>query len=186
MKMHLLLAVMPDRPISPDELSSRMRQQAMAWLAQREHSRHELQQKLEQRFFKTPSRNAELAEAPASHRPEALLDEVLDWLEQQNYLSDLRCTGMLVRHHVERGHGPLRIRQELVQLKGVAPDLVETALAESQCDWVESAARLLQARVKIPPGDMKEKAKLLRFLQGRGFTPDQCRRALGKLGGQPV
>lgn len=186
MKMHLPLAAMPERSTSSDELSSRMRQQAMTWLAQREHSRYELRQKLEQRFVRMPSRNAGLAEEPASRQPKILLESVLDWLEQQNYLSDLRCTGMLVRHHVERGHGPLRIRQELIQLKGLAPSLVEAALAESQHDWVENAVRVLRARVKAPPRDMKEKARLLRFLQGRGFTPDQCRRALGTLGGKPV
>ncbi|ERS13735.1 RecX family transcriptional regulator [Alcanivorax sp. PN-3] len=136
------------------------RQYAVSLLARRDHSRHELRVKLTRKF------GAAL-----------WLDEVLAWCEEQGFLDDRRFAGFFVRSRIERGQGPLRIRAELQQ-KGVGEALVTEALSEAECDWFALATEVLGRRFRHPPADQKEKAKQLRFLQGRGFDAEQSFHAL--------
>lgn len=111
----------------------------------------------------------------------AQIEAVLDWLEERDFLNDKRCASLYVRSHIERGHGVLRIRQELVYKRGLAAELVEDKLLESGCDWFELAASVLARRFHKPPATPKEKARQLRFLQARGFSAEQCYHALNLL-----
>lgn len=161
-----------------DELQKRLRHKAMDWLAQREYSRHELAAKLKRRFAaaqRQAAKQDDESESAADHLP---LDAVLDWLEQQQFLSDERCAKLFVRSHINRGHGPLRIRQELVFRKGLAQGLVEAKLQAADCDWFALATQTLHKRFRKPPQNLKEKARQLRFLQSRGFAAEQCYQAL--------
>lgn len=166
----------------------------MDWLAQREYSRHELALKLQRRFFGAQrnkaaddTENDALPDEQATEQTAAvgqsrqLIDATLDWLEEQNFLSDERCARLYVRSHIERGHGVLRIRQELIYQKRLGAKLVEAALIASECDWFALAEATLKKRFRHPPADLKEKARQLRFLQARGFTAEQCHHALEAL-----
>lgn len=145
-----------------DESVSVLRRRAMDLLARREHSRRELRGKL-------------LARSDAGVR----VDEVLDRLEQEGLLSDRRFAEAFVRSRVGRGHGPLRIRQELRQ-RGVDEAVVEQALQEQNCNWFELAEQVAHRKFGVEPvSDRRELARRLRFLQYRGFTAEQCREALG-------
>lgn len=139
-----------------------IRRAAMYWLARRDHSRQEVHRKLQKKF------GAELDTGP-----------YLDWLEEHNFLNDARYLEVFLRSAVERGHGLLRIRQDLQQ-RGLDRQQVETALEALEVDWFELAARVRQRRFGAPPErtDQKEKARQLRFLQYRGFTAEQCFHAL--------
>lgn len=156
------------------DLLQEIRQQAMRWLAQREYTRSELRNKLLRRFS---SGNADSHEDMGAAQREALLDEVLTWLETSNYLNDARCAEMLVRSHIERGHGPLRIRQDLLQARGLTPEVADAAIKKSDCDWLDLALRVARGRARQLPKNTQEKVKLMRFLQGRGFSPSDCRKA---------
>ena len=177
-----------------DGIEQRLRHQCMDWLAQREYSRHELAQKLTRRFFSPNSRRAtptaasavslladEEVDVPATPDASQLVATTLDWLEERQFLSDERCARLYVRSHIERGHGSLRIRQELVFQKRLAAELVEAHLRACGCDWFALAASVLAKRFRRPAADLKEKARQLRFLQSRGFTADQCYHALEQL-----
>lgn len=122
-------------------------------------------------------RPATVTEVPTS----AQIEATLDWLEERGFLNDERCAGLYVRSHIERGHGVMRIRQELVYKRGLAADLVDEKLRESGCDWFELAATVLAKRFRQPATEPKEKARQLRFLQARGFSAEQCYHALDRL-----
>lgn len=138
-----------------------LRNTALNMLARREFARAELARRLSRKYG-----------------DEAPVEPVLVWLEEMNFLNDTRYADILVRSHIERGHGLLRIRQTLQQ-NGIAPALAEQALAEADCDWFALAAETRQRRFGSgAPADLKDKARQLRFLQYRGFTGEQCFAAL--------
>ncbi len=138
-----------------------VREAAIGFLARREHSRGELRRKLQDKGY-----------------PEADIDTALDDLEAERLLSDRRFAEAYVAARIQRGFGPLRIIAELRQ-RQVADPLVEQCLAQAGADW-EALARA--ARCKrfgdAPPADQRERARQARFLEGRGFTAAQIRRAL--------
>ncbi|MBL1376663.1 regulatory protein RecX [Zobellella iuensis] len=134
---------------------------ALRLLSRREHSRRELAQKLRQRQFEA-----------------GLIEQALDRLEQQHWLADGRFATVQVRQHILKKHGPMRIRAEL-QRKGIAQADIEQALAAEAPDWFALAECCYRAR--FTPSrrlDIKERARRIRYLQGRGFAPEHIRHAL--------
>ena len=134
---------------------------AVRILAQREHSRHELAQKVRQR-----------CECDA-----ATLDQMLDKLQEIGYLDDSRYAAAFVRSSVSRGRGPQRISYELRE-HGVDTAIASHALAQADVDWHELAVE--QRHKKFGgeiPADYKERARQSRFLAGRGFYTDAIKAA---------
>lgn len=137
-------------------------------LARREYSRRELETRFSSRVV-----------------DENLLHQVLDKMSAEGYQSDARCAGMLVRQRVGQGYGERRVRFDLQQ-KGLASALIDAALEEEAVDWFEQARELVQRKYAgRPAADMKEKAKRVRHLQGRGFGYDEIRYALESLENDP-
>ncbi|MED5239665.1 MAG: regulatory protein RecX [Pseudomonadota bacterium] len=149
-----------NKPLTESEL----RQRAVSLLARRDHARRELETKL----------RSKVGEHPA-------LASVIQWCEEQGFIDDRRFAGFFVRSRIERGHGPLRIRQEM-QLKGVDRELIEAAIRDagedSGIDWFALARDARARRFRSYPQDQKEKARQLRFLQSRGFDAEQSFAAL--------
>ncbi|HVL00870.1 MAG TPA: regulatory protein RecX, partial [Dongiaceae bacterium] len=87
----------------PGSSRDQIRQQALQLLSRREHSLHELQQKL------------------AGEHAEEDLTAVLTQLVDAGLQSDRRFADVWVRHRSQQGFGPIRIRGELRQ-KGIASD----------------------------------------------------------------
>ena len=132
-----------------------VRYAAMDLLARREHSRRELKQKLKRRFD-----------------DEEILDEQLDRLSEENLQSDTRYAESFLRQRINRGHGPMRIRQEMRQ-KGIADTEIACAMEEESPDWCALAEVAYHRKFgELPPEDIKEKAKRSRFMQYRGFGLD--------------
>ena len=137
------------------------RKQALDLLARREHSRLELRRKL-------------LARSHA----EDMADEVLDRLQQERFLDEARFAEHFVRSRTGRGQGPAKIRAEL-RKRGVGESLIDTALAEAECDWTGLAAAARRKRFgAAPPGAYRERARQARFLKSRGFEYGQIQAAL--------
>jgi regulatory protein len=139
-----------------------VRTAALALLAGRDFTRHELVERLSRRGYQL-----------------ALVQSAVATLVAENLLRDERYVELFVDQHSRRGHGPMRIRQDLRQ-RGIESDAIDTALATGDVDWTESARAARRRRFGTAlPADRRERAKQARFLQYRGFSPDQIRAALG-------
>jgi len=130
-----------------------LRDRALRCLARREHSRLELQRKLE-------------PHAEESDDIQSLLDE----FERRGWLSETRLVEQTV--HARRGRfGTDRILREL-RGKGVSEEAIteaksqirETELGAARTVWRKKFARL--------PKNASERGKQLRFMRGRGFGLD--------------
>ena len=159
-----------------------LKARAIGWLAQREHSRSELKRKLLRRARADAAADAaRAAEGAAPHEGETnaadlepAIEQLLDWLEAHDYLSQTRFAAARVRERAAR-HGAERIRQELAR-HGVALDadalrgLRESELARAQAVW--------QRKFGSAAPDAAGRAKQARFLAGRGFSGEVIRRVV--------
>ena len=139
-----------------------MKARALRALVRREHSRAELARKL------TP--HAASAEA---------LDALLDTLVAKGQLSDARYAEERARV-LARKFGARRVRQDL-RARGVATDLVEHEAEQAAGGELAHARAIVRRRFPAPAATPKERARRTRFLQGRGFSYDTIRVALGTL-----
>jgi len=136
---------------------------AMNFLAQREHSQYELNQKLERKGFS------------AQERTDALLS-----LQNQRLQSDERFSEGYARYRATRGYGPLRIKQELQQ-RGVKEELIQQAIQQfSNQEWRAIARRVYHKRFAKEAGDIdfKQRAAQTRFLLYRGFSGEMVREVM--------
>jgi regulatory protein len=137
------------------------RKKAMDLLARREHARAELELKLASAGFDT-----EVAEEAV----QKLVDEGLQ--------SDRRFVESFVQSRIRQGKGPVRIHADLGQ-RGIAAGLVDEILEQAGEDWY-ALAREVRAKKFSPsvPAEFRDKARQMRFLQYRGFEPDQVQAAV--------
>lgn len=160
------LRFMSQTDITPSEALRKLVQKGMALLVRREHSCVEMAQKLKPLADRLGYAD-QIAEA---------VTEMVD----AGYLSDERFADMLVRSRIAKGHGPLRIRQEL-QHKGVERQLAEQAIAQNEPDWFALAASVRERRFSLDqPVNQKEQGRQMRFLGARGFSHEQIQYALEK------
>lgn len=138
-----------------------IRQQALSLLARREHGRLELKRKLSTKGASGP-----------------LIDQVLDELAAEGYLSERRYVESMTRTRAGRGYGPQRVRAELAA-RGVSGEVIDQVLQEQPQDWLEQARRVLARRFGTErPRDPVERARQYRYLAQRGFSSDQIRQVL--------
>ncbi|MDR2215680.1 MAG: recombination regulator RecX [Nevskiaceae bacterium] len=98
-------------------------------------------------------------------------------LAEERLLNDDRYAENLVRALSRRGQGPARIRQALTAA-GLSQDALATAFASAP-DFHQLAAEVRRRRFGSSlPTQWPEKAKQMRFLQQRGFLPEQISAAL--------
>jgi regulatory protein len=142
-----------EQPTKKPLTGQRLRSLAFAYLAKREFSKAQLRLKLLEK-------DADALE----------VDALLDELSNQNYQSDERMAGMVVRSNLRQGRGPQRIRQQLQKIK-VNAELASEDLAE--VDWfAEALATKVKKYGAEVATDPKLKAKQIRFLQYRGYSMD--------------
>ena len=91
--------------------------QAIAYLARREHTHKELVHKLTSKGFERTE-----------------VDEVLQFLVENNYQSQFRAAQSIIRNRVARGYGQYYIQNELKQ-KGVSTDVERAAYQDEPVDW---------------------------------------------------
>ncbi len=107
-----------------------------------------------------------------------MVAEVLDGLERRKLLSDARFSEQFARQRAERGHGPLKILNELEQ-RGIDEDTARGYVNLWDPVWLERAKKAKSKRFgPAPPSDLKDRARQSRFLAQRGFTAEQARKAL--------
>jgi len=138
-----------------------IRDQALRWLARREHTTRELAMKFQARGYDSGSVAATLIE-----------------LTEQGLQSDHRFAEVFARTRTESGYGPWRIRSQLRE-RGVDDDTIRTALSAASVDWFEACAKAWRkAFGAVPDTDIKAIAKQQRFLSYRGFDPAHIRQLL--------
>jgi len=126
---------------------------ALDLASRREHSRHELMQKLDKRYPETSP----------------IIEEVLDKLEGNKILDDERFTEMYLNSRARKGFGPKKIEMEL-HSKKVDSFFISNAV-EAYESWLENAQRELKKKFKDQkPTDYQSKMKQKQFLFTRGFS----------------
>ena len=135
---------------------------ALRLLAQREHSRAELQRKL-----------AVHEEAPGE------LARALDELQAKGFIDEQRVIDSLVHRRAGR-LGASRVRQEL-QAKGLPPEAVARAVESLRTSEADRAREVWRKKFGQAPANPADRARQARFLAGRGFSGDAIRRAIGRL-----
>lgn len=132
---------------------------ALRLLSQREHSRHELTQKL-QAHEQTPGE----------------LGAMLDELQAKGFISEQRVVESLVNRRAAK-LGAARIRQEL-QLKGLSAESIALASELLGSTERERAQEVWRKKFAGPAKTPAERAKQVRFLLARGFAAEVVRRVV--------
>lgn len=171
-------------PVRPASLKVR----ALQWLAQREHSRLELRDKLLRllhRGARPAVQRADAADCAAGAAPDATdvpdaldpaaeVDAVLLWLTEHGHLSDARFTESRV-HARQARFGNRRIQQELQQ-HGVRLDA--DARQQLQQTELARASEVWRRKYSAPAADAAGRVRQMRFLVGRGFSMEVIRKVL--------
>ena len=134
-------------------------------IGKRAMSRHDLEQKLQEK-------GASQAEARYA----------AEWLEAIGALNDADYAAILVRHCAGLGYGPARIREKLRE-KGVPRELWDEALDQAG-DSAEQVDRFLAAKLRGRTPEEAEKRRLTSALLRRGFSWGDIREAWGRLGAE--
>ena len=122
-------------------------------VSRREHSRHELMQKLDKRYPNTTP----------------IIEDVLDKLETNKILDDEGFAEMYLSSRARKGFGPKKIEMEL-HSKKVDSFFISNAV-EAYENWLENAQRELKKKFKDQkPTDYQSKMKQKQFLFTRGFS----------------
>ena len=132
---------------------------ALRLLSGREHSRAELERKL-QSFEEEPG----------------TLAQALDELQAKGVISEQRVIESVLHRRAAK-LGTARIKQEL-QGKGLDPLAVSEALAGLKGSERERAQEVWRKKFGSPPADAQAAAKQMRFLAARGFGGDIIRRVV--------
>ncbi len=138
-----------------------LKARAIDFLSRREHSRLELQRKLQ--------RHSDDAQA---------ITQLLDELEAQNWL----CNERFAQSHLNRrAHkfGSRRLLQELRQ-QGVDNEQIEILREQLQDTEFERAWEVWERKFGVTPTDQKMYAKQHRFMASRGFSPDLFSKILSR------
>ena len=128
-----------------------LRVRALKALGRREHSRQELQAKLQ----------------PFAENPDEL-DALLDELEKRGWLSEARFVEQLTTTR-RRRFGAARIVHELRE-KGVSDDAIFAAHAQLKAGEIEAARAVWMKKFGKLPRSLQERGKQARFLASRGFS----------------
>jgi len=133
---------------------------ALRLLSSREHSRAELETKL-QPFEETPG----------------ALAAVLDKLVEKDFINEGRVVASILHRRAPK-LGASRIQHEL-KSKGLAPQAVADAVAGLRATELERARAVWQRKYEGPPANASERAKHYRFLATRGFSGEVIAKLLG-------
>jgi regulatory protein len=147
----------PPRPSSKRKSEPSLSARALRLLARRDHTRVELERKL-----------ASFTDDPAE------LGALLDDFGARGWLSDARATEHLV-HAKRTRFGTGRIRQLLVQ-RGVPGDLIASAVENLKESELAAARAVWSRKFRAAATTSAERARQVRFLQGRGFSLDVAMR----------
>ena len=132
---------------------------ALRLLSGREHSRAELERKL-QGFEEEPGQ----------------LARALDELQAKGFINEQRVLESVLHRRAPR-LGAARIRQEL-QARGLDAAAVQEAVADLQASELARAREVWLRKFGTAPADAAARARQMRFLAARGFATAVIRRVV--------
>lgn len=147
----------PERKERPPEQLAEIK--AIEFLARREHTRMELEEKLAKREF-----------------PAEAIEIAIDSLAQRGWQSDERFAELFIEQRANKGKGPRLVRHELTK-RGISSSLAYDAMRDTEVDWEEVANRTVARRFTADA----DYAKMRRFLESRGFDSAMSRNAIKQL-----
>ena len=95
---------------------------------------------------------------------------------RKNFLDDTRYAQMLLKSYARKGYGTRRIKQELKK-RGISNDDAAEIYSEYETDY-SVLHSLLDKKLKGDVSDKKEIQKAIAFLQRRGFSWSEIKKAL--------
>ncbi|CAB0150391.1 Regulatory protein RecX [Pseudidiomarina piscicola] len=132
-------------------------------LGRREHSAHELKQKLCQRGFS-----------------DAVIKQALATAQEHGWQSDERFAEIWLRQQLASGNGWMKIKAA-AGVKGINAELLIELVERADPDWVELCYDKLQRKFgQQPPATRQERDKIMRHLQNRGFRFGEIKAALDR------
>ncbi|MBR2258491.1 MAG: regulatory protein RecX [Blautia sp.] len=144
------------------------RKKALRLLERMDRSRQELSAKLSQAGFS-----------------EAAVEDAVRYVASYGYLDDLRFAKSYLRR--EQGKNGKKKLVYVLREKGVAPEVIEQAIAETaeegECDERETVKSLIRKR--CPEGETLDEAgfrRLIGYLSRRGFSFEDIYGAVDELG----
>jgi len=145
---------------------SKLYSAAIRLLSRREHSAAELQQKLSTRDWGDEEVSAED------------IDELILELQRHGLQSDERFAESYINMRFNKGYGPVRIDNELRE-RGVSESIRRSCLQALAQQWEPLMRQVREKKFGKPiPGEYKERARQMRFLQYRGFASETIRELL--------
>ena len=143
------------RPLNAPSLKGR----ALRLLSMREHSRLELERKLQ-----------------AHESTEGELAAALDDLQRRGFISDARVAESVVHRRAAK-LGTARVKAEL-QAKGLDANVVRETVEALRDSEAARAADVWRRKFGQAPADAAERARQMRFLAARGFSGEVVRRVV--------
>ena len=130
---------------------------ALRILSRRDHSTHELSQKLKGRGYSGE-----------------IIEDVISECKRYDYINDERTAQVFIRQLLRKGYGRKRIRLQL-NLKGLGGTHIQADLSKciSDADEYQCAEKIFQKnarRFDREKDALKRKDKIYKFLSGRGFS----------------
>ena len=155
----------PNQPPPPkkNKQGLSLRARALGLLAQREYSKQELARRLLQ-----------YTEDPDEIPP------LIEDFEQRGWLSEKRVVEQVMATR-RRRFGSQKIAHELRQ-KGLYEEVIAGARETLKESELESARDVWRRKFPEPPADASDRARQMRFLQGRGFSLDIIRKVIAGAG----
>ncbi|MDN7123867.1 regulatory protein RecX [Pseudidiomarina terrestris] len=130
-------------------------------LGRREHSAHELRQKLRQRGY-----------------ADSIIKQSLATAQEHGWQSDERYAEIWLRQMLSSGNGWMKIKAA-AGAKGITEELLQRLTDEAAPDWTELCYERLNRKFgEQPPETRQQRDKIMRHLQSRGFRFDEIKAAL--------
>lgn len=107
-----------------------------------------------------------------------IVDIAIDYINEYGYLDDARMAASHIRFYQD-SRSKLRLKQDLIG-KGISADVIDRVMEEEytsdESDLIEKL--LLKKNYDKDNATYEERAKMYRFLAGRGFSSDSINRVL--------
>ena len=142
---------------------------ALRILTRRDHSKHELSQKLKARGY-----------------AEETIDNVISRCERYDYVNDERTAQVYIRQLHRKGYGQRRIRSEL-NLRGLRGKQFQEMVSQniSLSDERQGAKKIYLKHIRRferVKDASKRKDKIYRYLDGRGFSKTVISELISRVG----
>ena len=101
-----------------------------------------------------------------------MVETAIEGLVRDNLVSDERFCESMIRSRLNRGNGPVKVRDEL-RTKGVPDHVIDSTMDTLHPDWQQSLQNLIKKKYAGQlSGTPAERVKQVKFLASRGFPHD--------------